>query len=134
MSGRPFEQLSRLDAIERLVHEPARMAILTMLSECLEADFTFLQRSTSLSNGNLSLHLLKLEQAGLIVIKKDFVGKRPRTRALITVEGREAIDGHWERLAQIRQAAREWRREDLQAQEEQGAQEAQGAPEERKEP
>jgi len=112
MSGLPFEQLSRLDGVERLVHEPARMAILAILSACFEADFTFLQRSTGLTNGNLSLHLSKLADAALITIQKDFVRKRPRTRAGITVLGREAIEAHWERLARVRQAAQDWRPEE----------------------
>ncbi len=111
MSGLPINQLSRLDGIERLVHEPARMAILTMLSACHVADFTFLQTATGLTTGNLSLHLSKLADAGLIAIEKDFVRKRPRTRAFITPEGRAAIEDHWDRLARIRQAAREWQHE-----------------------
>jgi DNA-binding transcriptional ArsR family regulator len=108
----PFDELSRLDGVERLVHEPARMAILTILSACLEADFTFLQRATGLTQGNLSLHLSKLAEAALITIQKDFVGKRPRTRATITARGREAIEAHWDRLSRIREAARIWRPEE----------------------
>jgi DNA-binding transcriptional ArsR family regulator len=109
MTNPPFDQLSRLDGVERLVHEPSRMAILTILSACVEADFTFLQRATGLTQGNLSLHLSKLADAALITIAKDFVGKRPRTRAVITEHGRNAIEAHWDRLARIRQAARNWR-------------------------
>ncbi len=105
-----FDEFSQVEGVERLVHEPARMVILTMLSACVEADFTFLQRATGLSQGNLSQHLSKLEDAGLLTIQKDFVGKRPRTRAAITTEGREAIEAHWARLARIRQTALQWRR------------------------
>jgi len=58
----PFQELAGLD---RLVHEPARLAILTSLGACSSADFLFLQRLTGLSKGNLSSHLAKLEEAGL---------------------------------------------------------------------
>jgi DNA-binding transcriptional ArsR family regulator len=112
MSTKTFDELARLEGVERLVHEPARLVILTMLSACLEADFTFLQRATGFSNGNMSLHLSKLGEAGLITIHKDFVRKRPRTRAIITARGRELIDAHWERLARLRHAAHEWREEE----------------------
>ena len=54
----PFEHIAELD---RLIHEPARLAILTALRACRTADFLFLQRLTGLSNGNLSSHLAKLE-------------------------------------------------------------------------
>ncbi len=110
MSAKTFDELARLEGVERLVHEPARLVVLTMLSACIEADFTFLQRATGFSNGNISLHLSKLEDAGLITIHKDFVRKRPRTRAIITARGRELIDAHWDRLARLRRAAQDWRR------------------------
>jgi DNA-binding transcriptional ArsR family regulator len=53
----------QINELDRLVHEPARLAILTVLSSCHEADFVFLQRATGLTNGNLSAHLSKLEDA-----------------------------------------------------------------------
>jgi DNA-binding transcriptional ArsR family regulator len=64
-------------ALDRLVHEPGRLAILTVLSAVKEADFVFLQRTTGLTKGNLSSHLGKLEEAGLIQIEKRFVQKKP---------------------------------------------------------
>lgn len=69
----PFEELASVD---RLVHEPARLAILTALAACASADFLFLQQLTGLSKGNLSSHLAKLEQAGLVGVSKQFVGNR----------------------------------------------------------
>jgi DNA-binding MarR family transcriptional regulator len=101
----PFERLAGLD---RLVHEPARLAILTVLSSCRSADFLFLQRLTGLSKGNLSSHLAKLEESGLVVIEKDFVGKTPRTRISLTAQGREQIDEHWRQLDEIRVEAQGW--------------------------
>jgi DNA-binding transcriptional ArsR family regulator len=102
----PFAELSELD---RLVHEPARLAILTALSGCATADFVFLKRITGLTQGNLSSHLAKLDNAGLIEVTKSFSGKTPRTAIAITPEGRSRIDGHWDQLASLRTKARLWR-------------------------
>ena len=101
----PFEQLADLD---RLVHEPARLAILTALAACKEADFLYLQRLTGLSKGNLSSHLGKLENAELVVVEKEFLGKIPNTRISITRAGRSAVERHWKRLSQLRKASLEW--------------------------
>ena len=101
----PFEQLAELD---RLVHEPARLAILTALAACKAADFLYLQRLTGLSKGNLSSHLTKLENAELVTIEKEFVGKIPNTRISITKAGRSAVERHWNRLSQLRQASLQW--------------------------
>jgi DNA-binding transcriptional ArsR family regulator len=105
--ARAFEQLV---AADKLVHEPARLAILTALSACESADFVFLQRLTGLQPGNLSQHLGKLEQAGLIALNKAFAGKYPQTTAQITGAGRTAIDEHWARLDALKNAARKWPR------------------------
>ena len=104
----PFEALAGLD---RLIHEPARLAILTALSACASADFLYLQRLTGLSKGNLSSHLSKLEEGGLVDVEKSFVGKVPNTRVRLTGPGRAAVEGHWKRLEEIRRGAAEWRAE-----------------------
>lgn len=95
----------QIDDLDRVVHEPARLAILTVLSSCAEADFTFLLRVTGLTNGNLSAHLTKLEAAGLVNITKQFAGKRPQTLVSLTSNGRDQIKQHWRRLEKLRDAA-----------------------------
>jgi DNA-binding MarR family transcriptional regulator len=95
----------QIDDLDRVVHEPARLAILTVLSACREADFTFLLRVTGLTNGNLSTHLTKLETAGLVTIVKQFAGKRPQTLVALTATGREQIKQHWRRLEKLRDQA-----------------------------
>ncbi|WP_211323102.1 transcriptional regulator [Amycolatopsis palatopharyngis] len=104
MSG-PFEELAGLD---KLIHEPARLAITTALSACEQADFLFLQRLTGLSKGNLSAHLSKLETGGLVTISKRFSGKRPETWVRLTGEGSKALAAHWERLDALHKQARDW--------------------------
>ena len=88
--------------LDRLIHEPARLAILTVLSSVRAADFVFLQRATGLTQGNLSSHLTKLEDAGLIRIEKSFVGKRPNTSAALTPVGRTRTAAHWEQLERLK--------------------------------
>lgn len=101
----PFEELANLD---KLIHEPSRLAILTALSACESADFTALRRLTGLSDGNLSVQLSKLEEAGLVNVLKQFVGKKPNTRAKITKKGLAAVQRHWEQLNAIRKNAEAW--------------------------
>ena len=91
--------------LDRLVHEPGRLAILTVLSSVADADFLFLQRATGLTKGNLSSHLSKLEDAGLVRIEKRFVRKKPLTTVEISELGRERTVRHWEQLEQLKQAA-----------------------------
>ena len=88
--------------LDRLVHEPGRLAILTVLSSVKSADFTFLQQTTGLTKGNLSSHLTKLEEAGLLTIEKRFVRKKSQTTASLTKVGRQRIEAHWRQLDTLR--------------------------------
>ena len=97
-----FNLQQQINDLDRIVHEPARLAILTMLSACDAADFTFLLRATGLTNGNLSAHLTRLETARLIVVSKKFVAKRPQTMVSLTPFGREQIHHHWQQLEKLR--------------------------------
>lgn len=99
--------LESIDPLDRLVHEPARLVILTALASCASADFVFLQRVTRLTNGNLSAHLSKLNDAGLVTVEKRFIDRKPNTHIAITTKGRHAVDEHWGRLEQLRAGARE---------------------------
>ena len=89
-------------SLDRLIHEPGRLAILTVLSSVQTADFVFLQRTTGLTKGNLSSHLTKLEDAGLVEIEKRFVGKKPNTSAALTPVGKERIAHHWDQLERLK--------------------------------
>ena len=99
--------IDNLATLDRLIHEPSRLAILTALSSCQYADFLFLQRLTGLTAGNLSSHLSKLEAAGLVWVNKEIVGKRPHTTTGLTEKGRDAVVDHWKQLDQLRQQAEE---------------------------
>ena len=80
--------------VDRLIHEPARLAIMALLYGTREADFLFIQRQTGLTKGNLSVHLSKLEEAGYIEIEKRFVGKKPQTLCRLTPKGFHAFEDY----------------------------------------
>jgi DNA-binding transcriptional ArsR family regulator len=84
--------------LDRLIHEPARLMIMMILQSAGEADFLYLQRECELTQGNLSGHLLKLEEAGYVEIEKMFKGKRPLTLCRLTTMGKEALSGYSRRL------------------------------------
>lgn len=88
--------------IDRLVHEPARLAILTVLAACERADFLFLERATGLTRGNLSVQLTRLEEGGLIEIEKVIVQKRTLTTAALVRRGRQAFDVYWKNMDAMR--------------------------------
>ena len=88
--------------LDRLIHEPGRLAILTVLSSVRDADFLFLQRATGLTKGNLSSHLAKLEDAELVTIEKRFIRKKPNTNVTLTASGRRRIAEHWDRLERLK--------------------------------
>jgi DNA-binding MarR family transcriptional regulator len=88
--------------LDRLIHEPARLAIMTVLSSLKSADFVFLQRTTGLNKGNLSSHLTKLEEAGLVKIEKRFVKKKPNTNVALTPVGKARIANHWSQLERLK--------------------------------
>jgi DNA-binding transcriptional ArsR family regulator len=90
----PKELRSNLADVDRLIHEPARLMILSILYVVESADFLYLQNETGLSKVNLSSHLSKLEQAGYIAIEKTYRGKIPLTLCRITTEGSAAFTAY----------------------------------------
>jgi DNA-binding transcriptional ArsR family regulator len=84
-------KIQPLTEIDRVIHEPARLMIVALLAAVKEADFRYLHLSTGLTNGNLSVHLSKLEVAGYVGIEKTFRGKYPLTLCRLTENGREAL-------------------------------------------
>ena len=92
---------SALAEIDRLVHEPARLAVMALLYVVESADFTFLMNQTGLSWGNLSAHMSKLEEAGYLEVEKSFKGRRPNTNLRLTTTGRSAFEEYRRRLRQV---------------------------------
>ncbi len=100
-NGIDKENFQPLAEIDRVIHEPARLLILAYLSVVESADFLFLMNQTGLTRGNLSAHLSKLEAAGYVEIKKEFVEKIPRTLLSLTEEGRKAFQKYRHSMRQV---------------------------------
>lgn len=90
------DEIRNIAGLDRLIHEPSRLAIVAVLSACESADFSYLLNSTGLTKGNLSAQLSKLEKAGYVQISKGFKGKYPHTMCALTPEGRRAFKQYWE--------------------------------------
>ncbi len=97
-SDNSFHALSDID---KLVHEPARLMILSYLSVINSADFTFLMKQTELTRGNLSSHISKLEDAGYVKVNKEFVDKIPRTLIRITTKGKNALKTYRDKMKNV---------------------------------
>jgi DNA-binding MarR family transcriptional regulator len=95
------EDMQVLARIDRAVHEPARLMILAYLSAVESADFLFIANQTGLTRGNLSSHMTRLEQAGYVSIKKEFVDRIPRTLLRITRQGRAALRNYRKNMMQV---------------------------------
>ncbi len=89
--------------LDPLIHEAARLAIMSVLNECEVADFNFVLGTTRLSRGNLSAHMAKLVRGGYVEEKKEFVQRRPHTEYRLTEAGRLAFRRYreaWQRLTE----------------------------------
>lgn len=88
--------------LDRLIHEPARLSILTVLSACDSADFLFLQSATGLSKGNLSVQISRLEESHMVYVEKRIKRKKTLTTIFLTRAGRKAIAQYWQTMDQIK--------------------------------
>lgn len=93
--------LSSLSDLDRVIHEPARLLLVALLSAVDTADFLFLLKESRLTKGNLSVHLSRLEEAGYLTVKKSFRGKIPHTEYRLTTNGRKAFDKYRKQLGII---------------------------------
>lgn len=77
--------------LDPVIHSQVRLAVLSILLSAQRADFNYLKKTTGTTDGNLSTHLVKLEEAGYITIKKSFSGRKPLTTCALTEKGRAAF-------------------------------------------
>lgn len=92
--------LSAVD-IDKTVHEPARLMILSILYVIDRADFVFLHKQSGLTRGNFSTHMSRLEEEKYVEVKKEFVDKKPTTIYSITAAGRTALETYREQMTKI---------------------------------
>ena len=80
-----------VNGLDDIVHQRARLGILTIAHEARQVEFSYLRDTLELTAGNLSQHLGVLENAGLVTIEKGYAGKRARTWVTLTKAGRAAL-------------------------------------------
>jgi DNA-binding transcriptional ArsR family regulator len=95
------DELPSIPKIDKVIHEPARLAIMAYLFVVDSADALFLQRQTGLTWGNLSSHISKLETAGYVEVTKEFLDKKPHTALQLTQKGRTAFKEYSRKMKQI---------------------------------
>jgi DNA-binding MarR family transcriptional regulator len=99
--GKPLPQ--RLD---RLIHDRIRLAILAALAASETMSFTDLKAVTGTTDGNLSVHARRLEDAGYVQCEKSFAGRTPRTDFRLTAVGRRALEKYLDHMDALVKAAR----------------------------
>ena len=87
--------------LDRTIHAPARLMVMTYLYAVESADYIFLQNLTGLTWGNLSSHLSKLEGDGYIAIEKEIIGKKPHSMVHLTDDGRQAFRDYKQSMQQV---------------------------------
>ena len=90
--------LRDLGRIDEVIHGRMRLGIMVYLADAETADFTELKTALEATQGNLSVHLKKLEEAGYVAIVKSFKDNKPLTRVSITPKGRAAFGAYLEAL------------------------------------
>jgi DNA-binding HxlR family transcriptional regulator len=84
--------------LDDIIHSRIRLAIMSLLITVDEAEFTFLREKVHATDGNLGMHLKKLEDAGYVSVKKEFVKRKPASAYALTQMGRKAFELYVERL------------------------------------
>ena len=90
-----------VDAIDDVIHGRLRLGIMAYLAHAEVADFNALKAALKATQGNLSVHLRKLEEAGYIAIDKSFLNRKPLTRARLTPAGRAAFETYLDAIAKL---------------------------------
>lgn len=87
--------------LDDIIHSRIRLAVISVLISVEEAEFTFLREHVQATDGNLSIHLRKLEEAGYIDVKKGFVGRKPQSTYRLTEVGRKAFEDYVSALEKL---------------------------------
>lgn len=90
-----------IDKLDDVIHGRLRLGIMAYLADAEVAEFTELKEVLSATQGNLSIHLRKLEEAGYVLIDKSFVNRKPLTRVRMTAKGRKAFAAYLEAIAKL---------------------------------
>lgn len=91
----------KIDKLDPVIHERARLGMMSLLVPAGSMTFVEMKEHLGMTDGNLSVHLKALEQAGYVAVSKSFVDRRPRTEAVVTKKGRAAFKAYVEELGKI---------------------------------
>ena len=107
VAERPIRHASGLATeLDRLLHDRMRLGIVSALAAADDLSFSELKAALSASDGNLSVHARKLEDAGYLSCSKSFEGRTPRTVYKLTAAGRRALEKYLDHMEAIIRAAR----------------------------
>jgi DNA-binding MarR family transcriptional regulator len=101
------QQESGATNLDRLIHERTRLAIISSLAVNTSLTFNELKELLGASDGNLSVHARKLEDAGYVACTKSFAGRMPKTEFRLTAAGRRALEKYLNHMEALIQATRE---------------------------
>lgn len=87
--------------LDEIIHSRIRLAVMSVLISVDSADFNYLKKKVNATDGNLSVHLKKLEEAEYINATKEFVGKKPQSSYNLTAKGKKAFEIYVERLEKL---------------------------------
>ncbi len=90
-----------IGGIDEVIHGRLRLGVMVYLADAEVADFTELKDALDATQGNLSVHLRKLEEAGYVAIEKSFLGRKPLTQIRITQDGRRAFAAYLDALTKV---------------------------------
>ncbi len=100
MNTKPFLQL------DRVIHEKGRLPIVSLLAAAPELSFTELRDTLKMTDGNLSMHIKTLQEAGFVSVTKSYQRQRPLTTCALTAAGRKAFAAYIDLLEEIVRQAR----------------------------
>jgi len=92
--------------LDPVIHERVRLGIISALAVNDQLSFNDLKKLLEITDGNLSVHARKLEDAGYVKCTKSFVGRQPRTEFKLTLAGRRALEGYLRQMESVIQSAR----------------------------
>jgi len=87
--------------LDDIIHSRIRLAIIAVLITVDDAEFNFLKEKVNTTDGNLSVHIRKLEEAGYVLVKKEFIDRKPKTVYSLSNKGKKAFEIYVEQLSKL---------------------------------
>lgn len=106
-NGPALQSAATAAQIDRIVHERLRLGMLSALAVNRSLTFNELKKLLKTTDGNLSVHARKLEEAGYVACKKSFDGRVPRTEYTLTIPGRKALEKYLDHMELLIRATRQ---------------------------